>query len=220
MDLRTKRKIEINDQKEKRKEEVIEAAVKVLKEKGIEKSKMTDIAEKAEVGVASVYRYFKTKPELVIAAGTEFWREEIDSLYHNLNSLDFNELNGLEKVNRILKVFLILFQEQSDFIRFIEEFDNYIVKEQIPTDKLQAYEKGIIDLKPVMFEALKQGKEDGSVRKGIDDNEFYVTIAHSLMTLCQKLTLRGTILKSDKEIGSEVQIRLLIQMALAYIKND
>lgn len=220
MDLRTKRKIEMNDQKEKRKEEVIEAAVKVLKEKGIEKSKMTDIAEKAEVGVASVYRYFKTKPELVIAAGTEFWREEIDSLYHNLNSLDFNELNGLEKVNRILKVFLILFQEQSDFIRFIEEFDNYIVKEQIPTDKLQAYEKGIIDLKPVMFEALKQGKEDGSVRKGIDDNEFYVTIAHSLMTLCQKLTLRGTILKSDKEIGSEVQIRLLIQMALAYIKND
>lgn len=220
MDLRTKRKIEMNDQKEKRKEEVIEAAVKVLREKGIEKSKMTDIAEKAEVGVASVYRYFKTKPELVIAAGTEFWREEIDSLYYNLNSLDFNELNGLEKVNRILNVFLILFQEQSDFIRFIEEFDNYIVKEQIPPDKLQAYEKGIIDLKPVMFEALKQGKEDGSVRKGIDDNEFYVTIAHSLMTLCQKLTLRGTILKSDKEIGSEVQIRLLIQMALAYIKND
>lgn len=220
MDLRTKRKIEMNDQKEKRKEEVIEAAVKVLKEKGIEKSKMTDIAEKAEVGVASVYRYFKTKPELVIAAGTEFWREEIDSLFHNLNSLDFNELNGLEKVNRILNVFLILFQEQSDFIRFIEEFDNYIVKEQISLDKLKVYEKGIIDLKPVMFDALKQGKEDGSVRKGIDDNEFYVTITHSLMTLCQKLTLRGTILKSDKEIGSEVQIRLLIKMALDYIKND
>lgn len=220
MDLRTKRKIEMNDQKEKRKEEVIEAAVKVFKKKGIEKSKMTDIAAKAEVGVASVYRYFKTKPELVIAAGTEFWREEIDSLYHNLNSLDFNELNGLEKVNRILNVFLILFQGQSDFIRFIEEFDNYIVKEQIPPDKLQAYEKGIIDLKPVMFEALKQGKEDGSVRKSIDDNEFYVTITHSLMTLCQKLTLRGTILRSDKEIGSEVQIRLLIEMALAYIKND
>lgn len=220
MDLRTKRKIEMNDQKEKRKEEVIEAAVKVLKEKGIEKSKMADIAEKAEVGVASVYRYFKTKPELVIAAGTEFWREEIDSLYHNLNSLDFDELNGLEKINRILNVFLILFQEQSDFIRFIEEFDNYIVKEQIHPDKLQTYEKGIIDLKPVMFEALKQGKEDGSVRKDIDDDEFYVTITHSLMTLCQKLTLRGTILKSDKEIGSEVQIRLLIEMALVYIKND
>jgi AcrR family transcriptional regulator len=220
MDLRTKRKIEMNDQKEKRKQEVIEAAVKVLKEKGIEKSKMADIAEKAEVGVASVYRYFKTKPELVIATGTEFWREEIDSLYHNLNSLDFDELNGLEKVNRILNVFLILFQEQSDFIRFIEEFDNYIVKEQIHPDKLQTYEKGIIDLKPVMFEALKQGKEDGSVRKDIDDNKFYVTITHSLMTLCQKLTIRGTILKSDKEIGSEVQIRLLIEMALAYIKND
>jgi AcrR family transcriptional regulator len=220
MDLRTKRKIEMNDQKEKRKQEVIEAAVKVLKEKGIEKSKMADIAEKAEVGVASVYRYFKTKPELVIATGTEFWREEIDSLYHNLNSLDFDELNGLEKVNRILNVFLILFQEQSDFIRFIEEFDNYIVKEQIHPDKLQTYEKGIIDLKPVMFEALKQGKKDGSVRKDIDDNKFYVTITHSLMTLCQKLTIRGTILKSDKEIGSEVQIRLLIEMALAYIKND
>lgn len=219
MDLREKRRMEMAKEKKKRKEEVVKASIDVLCKIGIENTKMTDIAEAAEVGVASLYRYFKTKPELVVAAAEYFWHQKVDVLYKDIVNKSFEKLNGCDRISRILNIFMMLFKEHKDFIRFLEEFDNYVVKEKISPRRLTSYEKIITDLKSVMFDALKLGKSDGTIRSDIDDDIFYITVTHSLMTLCQKLTLRGTILKSDSEIKGEEQIEFLIKMAVSYIKT-
>ncbi|GLC30037.1 TetR/AcrR family transcriptional regulator [Clostridium omnivorum] len=219
MDLKTKRKKELFEQKERRKDEVISAAVEVFKEKGIENSKMTDIAEKAEVGVASVYRYFKTKPDLAVEVAIKFWDMEINSIYTEFDKDNINNLIGIEKLKTILNVFVNLYNNHKDFVRFLEEFDNYVIKEQIPSEKLENYEKSIINLKNIIFEALEEGKVDGSIRSDIDNEVFYITVSHSLMTLAQKLILRGNILKSDSDVSGESQINLIIDMAVNYIQN-
>lgn len=219
MDLKTKRKKELFEQKERRKDEVISAAVEVFKEKGIENSKMTDIAEKAEVGVASVYRYFKTKPDLAVEVAIKFWNMEINSIYTEFDKDNINKLIGIEKLKTILNVFVNLYNNHKDFVRFLEEFDNYVIKEQIPSEKLENYEKSIINLKNIIFEALEEGKVDGSIRSDIDNEVFYITVSHSLMTLAQKLILRGNILKSDSDVSGESQIKLIIDMAVNYIQN-
>ena len=103
MDLIEKRKKENEEQKDKRKELVIIAAIEVFIEKGIENTKMTDIAEKAQVGVASVYRYFKTKTEIVIEAAIRFWDIEIDTFYKLFSKKEFKQLNGLDRVSQILR---------------------------------------------------------------------------------------------------------------------
>jgi AcrR family transcriptional regulator len=217
MDLKKKRKIELENQKEKRKKEVILLAIEVLKEKGIENTKMIDIAEKAQVGVATVYRYFKTKPDLIIEAAIVLWEIEINSLHNQFYERSFLELSGAERVRIILSIFITLYHEHSEFICFLEQFDNYIIKEHIEPEKLENYEKSIIDMKPVMFDALDKGKEDGSIKGNVDKNVFYITITHSLMSLCQKLILRGEILRSDREIQGNTQVELLIEMAMNYI---
>ncbi|MFA9399434.1 MAG: TetR/AcrR family transcriptional regulator, partial [Clostridiaceae bacterium] len=53
MNLRKLRQLELDEQKEKRKEEIIIAASEIFKSQGIDNTKMTDIAEKAQVGVAT-----------------------------------------------------------------------------------------------------------------------------------------------------------------------
>ncbi|ERI92442.1 transcriptional regulator, TetR family [Clostridiales bacterium oral taxon 876 str. F0540] len=217
--METNRKREIEAEKQKRKEEVIAASIEVFQEKGIENSKMTDIAEKAKVGVASVYRYFKTKPELVIEAAVRFWEEEIGLLYGKYVNESFEKISGLDRVGRILGVFKVLYMEHKDFIRFIEEFDNYIIKEKINPERLENYEKNIVGLKKVIFEAIDYGRRDGSIAQNIDSEIFYITTTHALMSLCQKLVLRGNIIKSDKDVKAEEQIDLVIAMALSFIKN-
>jgi AcrR family transcriptional regulator len=217
MDLKKKRKVELENQKEKRKKEVILLAIEVLKEKGIENTKMTDIAEKSQVGVATVYRYFKTKPDLVIEAAIVLWEIEINSLHNQFYEGSFLELSGAERVRIILSTFITLYHKHSEFIRFLEQFDNYIIKEHIDPEKLENYEKGIIDMKPVMFDAIDKGKKDGSIKGNVDKNVFYITITHSLMSLCQKLILRGEILRSDREIKGDTQVEFLIEMAMNYI---
>lgn len=217
MDLKTKRKIELNNQKNQRKEEVISAALEVFKTQGIESTKMADIAEKAEVGVASVYRYFKTKPELVVDTACKFWKDEISELYVYFTEEAFLKKNGFTKTKEILEVYLQLYKEHQDFIRFIDEFDRYIIKENISKEKLKIYEKSIIDLKPLLLNSLELGKEDGTIRKDLLSEQFYFSINHALMSLCQKLILRGDLLESDEYVQGEEQIKMIIEMAVKYI---
>lgn len=215
--MKEKHKIELENQKNKRKEEVILAALDIFKEKGIENTKMTDISKKAKIGIASVYRYFKTKPDLVVETACKFFKDETRELHQYYENRDFIDKNGITKVKEILEVFLLLYKEHKYFIRFIDEFDRYVVNENITKEKLSIYEMGIIDLKPLFLNAFECGKEDGTIRIDLDGEQFYFTITHALMSLCQKLALRGNILESNQYVKSEEQIKIIIQMALKYI---
>jgi len=70
MDLRQKWKIEQENLKKQRKDEVIATALQVFKIHGIENTKTTDTAE---IEIASLYRYFKTKPYLAVEASYNIW---------------------------------------------------------------------------------------------------------------------------------------------------
>ncbi|MTI70066.1 MAG: helix-turn-helix transcriptional regulator [Firmicutes bacterium] len=219
MDLKSKRKRELDIRKKKRRKEIIKVALEVFKEKGIDNTKMTDVAKKAEFGVATLYRYFNTKADLVIETATLLWDEEINVINNMLNEKTFTELKAIKRVRKILELFLDIYYNHQDTLSFLEQFDNYIVKENIPEDKLENYEENVINIKESIIKAINEGKIDGSIRKDIDVDVFYVTITHSLMSLCQKLVLRGKILTNDNVVKENEQIQLLIDMAIDYISN-
>jgi AcrR family transcriptional regulator len=54
-------------QKERRERDILAAAARLLSEKGFQATSVEEIAELAEVGVATVYNYFNTKADVVIA---------------------------------------------------------------------------------------------------------------------------------------------------------
>ncbi len=57
----------IVDKKEKR-EKILETAITVFAKKGIAKTKMTDIAEAAQIGKGTIYEYFHSKDQIFIDA--------------------------------------------------------------------------------------------------------------------------------------------------------
>lgn len=219
MDLREKRRQELDSQMGERRDVIIQSAIEVFKEKGIDNAKMTDIADRAQVGIATLYRYFKPKSEIVIAAATWIWNEEMSELNNLFNKEGFIDLKPIDRVRKILEVAIDIYHKHPDVMSFLEQFDNYVVKEQVPAEKLEGYEKSVINMKYVMHDAISKGKEDGSIKESIDTEMFYITITHSLMSLSQKLILRGKVLNSDILIKGDDQIGLLIDMAVNYLKK-
>jgi len=63
-------------QKERREQSILAAATELLELKGYESTSIEEIAEKAEVGVGTVYNYFHSKSELVLALSKQ-WTIEI-----------------------------------------------------------------------------------------------------------------------------------------------
>ena len=75
MTPKEKHQEEQNELKTSRINRILESAFNLFSEKGIDTITMNDIAATAEIGVASLYRYFETKDEINVKFGQfEFFR--------------------------------------------------------------------------------------------------------------------------------------------------
>lgn len=202
-----------------RKEVIVDAAIQEFIENGIDNSKISDIAKRAEVGTITVYRYFENKPKLVIECATKLWNREMDSMKPLFFPEHFDNLNGFSQVKHILEVLSSLYERCPVMLRLLEQFDNYIVKERIQKEQLQQYEAGIIDTRESLLSAIKTGQKDGTIRSDIDAIHFYATTTHAVIALSQKLLMRGDVIQSDADTNAKTQIALLIDMALYYLKG-
>ena len=59
----------------KRIQRAVEVSAQMFLRDGIEAVKMTDIANESGIGVATLYRYFRNKTGITIAAMTHLWNE-------------------------------------------------------------------------------------------------------------------------------------------------
>ena len=199
--------------KDLREESIVYVAAELFLQDGIEEVKMTDIAARAEVGVASLYRYFGTKEALVIRAGALLW-QDLSSVYE---AEDFHAQSGMEQITRLFGVYRRLFQEQPDFIRFVGDFDAFIIRSRVDMSQLAEYEQSVLNFYPVFLGSYEAGLADGSVRPIEDPRRYYEAVCHAVMSLSQKL-LRGEILPADGFSGPG-ELDLLLDMAAHYLRR-
>ncbi|SFU88704.1 transcriptional regulator, TetR family [Clostridium sp. DSM 8431] len=215
-----KRKVEFEQSKKKRMEYIVEKAAEIFCAQGIDNTKVTDIAKAADVGVASVYRYFKTKSDIVIQVGIKFWTNIRAEFVRKIEEDDFINQNGLEQFKDLGNIFFKLYNDYPQFLKYLHDFDSYIVKEKIEKDRLKEYEENILFIKELVVKYIEKGQADGSIKDSIDAEELYFTTTHTLMSLVQKLSLSGSVLESDIRISGEKQIKMISNMILEYIRNN
>ena len=200
-----------------RTDRAVAAAAELFLKNGIESVKMTDIADASGVGVATLYRYFGTKPRMVTEAMTFLWNR-IKLLFSGFfDSPHFTSQTGIKQLGDLMRMFIVLYQAHADFMRLVDEFDRFILREGIPKEELKEYERSVINFYPVLERAYLRGVEDGSVKKLDNFKLFYLTHAHALLEMCKKF-VGGEILPSDDFAHAEDELQMLIDTALAYLK--
>ncbi|MDV3427503.1 MAG: TetR/AcrR family transcriptional regulator [Bacillota bacterium] len=219
MTLKEKRQAERNELLLKRKENILEEALNEFCRKGIENTTIADVAKASEVGVASMYRYFSTKSDLVIGCASLFWEKEERIFTPALMTEEYKMLKGIEQIRVILQVFIKVFEQYGDFLKFIYEFDTYIRKEKIDPNGLMEYEKRIINIKPIFAQALEKGQKDHTINLKYNIDETYFTITHLLLSLSQKLAIYGDILEMDKAVEPKKQIEIAVDLLINSLKS-
>lgn len=199
-----------------------EAAAQLMLEDGIAGVRMTDIADTAKVGVATLYRHFSTKVSLAVAAGTLMWAHLNQRIHQVVESDGFLELDGAHRLQRLLNAYAALYLENPSFVRFLDEFDHLVRQEgdSVGQEALAAYGQQV-DSFYVMFEdAYLLGRSDGSVVREVDFRTFYLTVAHALMGVAEKL-VAGEVIPSDDFGGGELGAELgcLVDMSVRYLRG-
>lgn len=227
MQAAEKRKKEQEMLKESRINGIIECTFGLFAEHGIEAISMNDIAKEAEIGVASLYRYFSTKEDLAIEAAVYAWNLEIRFFRGLFESTRYKAMTGFEQMKALLEVFEEAIVSQRSFFSFIYYFDSFVKAEKVSAERLSKYEQAISRVNSIMVSAIEKGKSDGSITFGggrnsviasASDNEIYFTMLHSLFCLSQKLAISGELLAQDKAINPRKQIQLLINIMLEALR--
>lgn len=203
----------------KRLENAVRLAAEMFMNEGIDNVKMTDIADKSGIGVATLYRYFSTKTGILIAAMTYMWGE-LEKMFSGVFESDvFLAQSGIKQLSDLMRMYNVLFTAHADFMRLLAEFDIFIKRENVTMEELEEYDKSMINFYPLFERAYKKGLEDGTIREIENFPLFYLTHAHALMELSKKL-VQGELVPSDDFRYAEGELTLLIDSAVYYLRKE
>lgn len=185
--------------RETNKERVTRQALGCFVEKGIEATKISDIAKLANVTDRSVYRYFPTKADLVLETALLFWSEAMEQVDAQAQLGLNGEKCGAECILNILRGYAHLYFTHRQMFVFVHEAEAY----------LNRCGKALLvgNKPPAAFEecagplsvAIHKGMEDGSVRTDIDLPSLYYNTYDALLGLIQKLAIGGRNNAADDE---------------------
>jgi AcrR family transcriptional regulator len=218
MGAKEKRERERSEAINKRKLEVINAAKAMFTSKSIETTSMQDIADKAEVGVASVYRYYKNKSDLVYAVALEYIDESI---------LD-NDLiltgSGLDKAEQLIDYLLAGYKTKAQLLSFVEQFEIFLLTHVDASSDLHGYNhtdvfRRLLDEEIRMLnQVLIEGIKDGTIRKDVDLQETALSMINLYRLIGQKIAFQVEMLHQDTVVSGE-GIKIYKDMMLRYLAS-
>ncbi len=190
---------------------ILDEALTLFLERPISEVTIHDVAVRAGVGDATIYRYFSTKLNLVCSVAAKL-EKQIFETYFNLDCA----ANGFNKLTLFYGTYLKIFSSHREFFKLINEFDAFMLGEG-KTDSNE-YASGLDMFKALCSEAYAQGLSDGSITPVSDWDTFYYATTHALLELCKKLSA-ADIVRQDFSAKKEEEIATLTEIILFKLKN-
>lgn len=150
---------------------------------------MSDIAKRAKLTERSIYRYFATKSDILIAAAFLYWEKAKAYTEQMLKANSRPGMTGIEQIAVILKGYASLIFYDPQGIRFSLDAEvalynagkNHEVVNR-PPERFETYAGP-------MAVAVRQGLVDGTVDPKADIKTLYYNSYDSILGLMQRMTV-------------------------------
>lgn len=190
---------------------VTEKALDCFIKKGINNTRVSEIAEAAGLTERSVYRYFAAKSDIVIAAAFCYWERAKAYIARDLERhlAEDTALTGIEQISIILNSYAGLLFVDPDGIRFTLDAEVALFNAgksmhviNRPPERFEEY-KGPLAL------ALRRGLDDGTVDPKANIKELYYNAYDSILGMMQRLTVG---VPSVNELDERERLRAMCGM--------
>lgn len=187
MGLKQRREREI----EERRRQILDAARTVLFESGMQGASINRIAKTAELGVGTIYFYFKSKEDIFVA----LQEEGLSLLADLIQQAAAQSQNPSTKIRHIAQAYLEFSTKNKNYFDIINYFLSSPDVLFTANLKRQVHEHGNKILSHVVA-AVKLGVQQGDF-KAVDADRFAVILWANLNGLIQFKKLENTILIGD-----------------------
>ena len=191
---------------------LVDMATDLFMTRSISEVTIKDIAVAAQVGEATIYRYFGSKQNIVVQSAMKI---------QGIVSTEFFKLEkgktGFDKLKVFYESYYEIFIKHPNFYKFLNEFDAFVSVED--SSIINPYESAIDAYKNFYMDAYQLGLKDGTVKKQDDIEMFYFSTTHALLELAKKLAFKRAVLKQDNRIEKNSELQCLIDIILGSLNN-
>ncbi len=152
--------------------EIIQAATKLIGEKGIQNMTTKHLAEEIGFSEPALYRHFKGKTEILVSV-LEYFREQ---MRNSLAPLLQQQKTGMDKIKQIVEFQFELFTKNPAIIMVI------FAETSFQYDKLlsSTVNRLLIQKKQMVSRIIEEGMKDGSIRADVDAEQLMSIILGSM----------------------------------------
>lgn len=187
-------------QKEETNRRILDAGFCIFSEMSIDKVSMANVANKAGIGIATLYRHYRTKPELVVAVGTHVWSNFIRD-YTPIRNDD--KMTAVEELEFFLDSFLELYKNHKKLLCFNQFFNIYIRNEAVPKKALNSYNE-MVDKLAIRFHRIYvKGESDKTLCTEMSEKAMFLSIVHLMLAAVTRYAI-GLVYEKDSESYKEL----------------
>lgn len=170
-------------------ESFLKNAFELFSKKNIDTVSMPDVAKASGYGIATLYRYFKTKPVLVVAVATWKWEQFAEENRNKRRQYNFNAFTALEMFEFYLDCYLDVYKNHQDLLRFNQIFNIYIGSERVEGDTMEPYSAMIGTLAEQFHGIYVKAEKDHTLRTDSTEEEMFLTTMHIMLAVLTRYAI-------------------------------
>ncbi|GAB4404200.1 MAG: TetR/AcrR family transcriptional regulator [Microscillaceae bacterium] len=186
-----------------RSQEIIDAAENVLFSKGILSATMDDIAKEAELGKATLYVYFKSKDEILLA----IQERALQLLAKCFREAARPYARGVDKVKAIGRAYFQFSQDYPNYYKFISMFEAIDTKIEVEESM-----ENVMVVNQVLRESIQVGIEDGTIRSHLRPEVLAKCLWAMSTGILQMIDLKGDIFEKYHQIEPQAFIECFFEV--------
>lgn len=196
-----------------RRERILKEGFRLFSERNIDKVPMNDVADAAGVGIATLYRYYLTKSELVLGISTDIWTKYVNEDYKKLENDIKADMTAAQVYEYMLDAFIDLYRNHKDILRFNQFFNVYVQNENIAEDQMKSYLDMIDMLKNRFHEIYEKGLIDRTLNTGYSEQSIFSSTMHIMLAAVTRYAV-GLVYVMEDAPETESELVLLKEMMM------
>lgn len=212
------RNIENDALREKnRRERLLEAGLKLFSERGIENVKLQEIADEAEVGIATLYNYYQNKVNLVTAISAHMWKRVWDENTKRMGADALKSYNAYQRIEEYCNLMIYLYKEHPEILRFSGYYKTYMNMENVEKLEDNEHLNVLAPINTIFHNLYEKAKIDKSIRTDVNEQEMFTTLALTMLGMAERYA-QGLVWAGNCENDYTKELVLLKDMILSWLR--
>ena len=128
-------------------------------------------------------------------------------------------MTAAEELAFYLDLYIVLYSEHKDLLRFNQNFNNYVRHEGATKEQLLPYLRAIGAFAGMFHGVYEKGKTDGTIRTDLPEEKMFAATSHIMLAVAVRYA-QGLIYAAEHEEDRTEEYELLKRMILREYVRD